>query len=782
MLEQGFINPSTLSFSAPMLLRFCIDYRALNGKTSTDKFPIPVVDELLDELHSAHFFTKLDLRSGYHQVRMHPDDIAKTAFRTHHGHYEFLVMPFGLSITPATFVLVFFDDILIYNTTWAKHLQHLNIVLHDLCSYRLHLKRSKCSFRETSMTYLSHVISADGVATDADKLVPHATRGLHGLLGLAGYYRKFIWDFGILMAPLTELVGFGAVLHQITGPVAFFSRPFAARQLKLAAYELELIGLVQAVRHWRLYLWGHHFIVHTDYYSLKFLLDHYLSTVPQHQWISKLFGFDFTVEYRLAQLNTVVDALSRAAIYALSGPSFTLIDDIRTTTRQVTDAQLLTSRLQEGTLPSPLCMEDGLLLHAAWIFVPDHGDLRLQVLRYCCTLPGSLFQTMGTCAFRCYAWLTRWPTRVSERRSIASIRSSSFRAIARWSRTGCGPALRASGTRPRHYARPACCSPSRCHPRLPKVGGKSVILTVVVCFSKYVHFIALSHPYTTASIARAFFDNIIRMHGFSSSIVSDRDPMFTDHVWHDLFKMAGVTLRMSMAFHPKTDRQSEVVNKVIAMYPCCVTGDHPWAWLDWLPWAKYCYNTSFHSALRATPFEVVYGQPPPPIPGTARTETANALLRNRGEILAEARQHLLQAKQLSKKYYDASHRDLELQVGKWVWLCLLHRMAQSLDVRAKGKLGPCYVGPFTCAGTHRHSCLSTSTPGGRLTPQCLPCRAAEAPQGRPAGGADTPAPSTGWPFPACASQGIAGTVPARRLAYPGTVAGTPTIGSNVGGA
>jgi hypothetical protein len=134
--------------------------------------------------------------------------------------------------------------------------------------------------------------------------------------------------------------------------------------------------------------------------------------------------------------------------------------------------------------------------------------------------------------------------------------------------------------------------------------------------------------------------------------------------------MAGVQLRMSTAFHTQTDGQSEVVNKVLAMYLRCVTGDRPRAWVDWLAWVEYCYNTSFHTAMRATPFEVVYDSPPSPIlpytPGSARTEAADTLLRSRDEILAEARQHLLQAHQLSKKYYDANQRDMEYAMGDWV--------------------------------------------------------------------------------------------------------------------
>jgi hypothetical protein len=238
MLTQGIIRPSSSAFSAPVLLvkkandngRFCVDYRALNAKTVKDKFPIPVVEELLDELHGASFFTKLDLCSGYHQqVLMHPDDVEMTAFRTHQGLFEFLVMPFGLTNTSATFqalmndvprpflrrfVLVFFfDDILIYNSAWSEHLRHVRLVFEQLQAHKLYLKKSKCFFGARSVAYLGHVISADGVAMDGEKVQvvlswPPATtdRAIRGFLGLAGYYRRFIKDYGATAAPLTQLL------------------------------------------------------------------------------------------------------------------------------------------------------------------------------------------------------------------------------------------------------------------------------------------------------------------------------------------------------------------------------------------------------------------------------------------------------------------------------------------------------------------------------------------------------------------------------------------------
>ncbi|XP_052113917.1 uncharacterized protein LOC110278045 [Arachis duranensis] len=247
MLEKGFIRPSTSPWGAPVLfvkkkdgtmrvlfvkkkdgtMRLCVDYRQLNKITVRNKYPLPRIDDLFDQLQGATCFSKIDLRSGYHQLKIKEEDILKTAFRTRYGHYEFLVMSFGLTNAPAAFmdlmnrvfkpfldrfVIVFIDDILVYSKSATEHEYHLRIVLQTLKDHKLYAKFSKCEFWLDQVTFLGHVVSKDGIMVDPKKVEavqkwprPTTVTEIRSFLGLAGYYRRFIKDFSRISAPLTKL-------------------------------------------------------------------------------------------------------------------------------------------------------------------------------------------------------------------------------------------------------------------------------------------------------------------------------------------------------------------------------------------------------------------------------------------------------------------------------------------------------------------------------------------------------------------------------------------------
>jgi hypothetical protein len=236
LIVGGFIRPSKSPFGAPVLfvkkkdksLRMCVDYRDLNRITVKNRYALPRVDELFDRLKGAKYFSKVDLRSGYHQVRIHEEDIHKTAFRTRYGHYEFLVLPFGLTNAPATFmhlmqslfgaqldhfVIVFLDDILIFSKSLAEHKQHVRKVLAILRENKLYAKESKCEFFKQSISFLGHVVSQHGISMETDKVkaiqnwpTPSNVAAVRSFLGLAGYYRRFVKDFSQIAMPLTDLL------------------------------------------------------------------------------------------------------------------------------------------------------------------------------------------------------------------------------------------------------------------------------------------------------------------------------------------------------------------------------------------------------------------------------------------------------------------------------------------------------------------------------------------------------------------------------------------------
>ncbi|MCH93889.1 enzymatic polyprotein, partial [Trifolium medium] len=359
MLQQGIIQPSTSPFSSPIIL--------------------------------------VKKKDGYHQILMNPLDRHKTAFRTHHGHYEWLVMPFGLSNAPASFqclmnqvfqavlrkyVLVFFDDILVYSPTWLSHLDHLHTVLQLLSDHQLFVKLSKCSFGMLEVDYLGHTVSGSGVTMDKDKVqavldwpIPANIKQLRGFLGLTGYYRRFIKAYATIASPLTDLlkkdnfqwsesahqafstlkqaitsapvlilpnfsqpfvletdassIGIGAVLSQQDHPIAYFSKKLGPTVQKQSAYLREFRAITEALAKFRHYLLGHKFIIRTDQQSLKSLLDQTLQTPEQQAWLHKFIGFDFTIEYKPGKENLAADALSRMFTLAWSEPQHQFLHDLR---------------------------------------------------------------------------------------------------------------------------------------------------------------------------------------------------------------------------------------------------------------------------------------------------------------------------------------------------------------------------------------------------------------------------------------------------------------------
>ncbi|GBG80459.1 hypothetical protein CBR_g30922 [Chara braunii] len=236
LLEKGWIRPSSSPFGAPVLfvpkkegeLRMCIDYTGLNAITVKNAEPLPKIDDIFDRVQGCKYFSKIDLKSGYHQIEVHPDDQYKTAFRTRYGHYEFIVMPFGLTNAPATFqrcmndlfrpwldkfVVVYLDDILVFSKTLQEHQGHLRMVLGKLREANFKINAKKCEWAKRQGLYLGHVLDGDGIKPEDSKIAtirdwptPRTLTELRSFLGLANYYRKFVRNFSTIAAPLCRLL------------------------------------------------------------------------------------------------------------------------------------------------------------------------------------------------------------------------------------------------------------------------------------------------------------------------------------------------------------------------------------------------------------------------------------------------------------------------------------------------------------------------------------------------------------------------------------------------
>lgn len=390
--DNNIIRDSNSPFASPILLvrkkdgsdRLCVDYRELNRNTVRDHFPLPLIDDHISKLSKARYFTVLDMTAGFHQIPVAPDSIEKTAFVTPDGQFEFLRMPFGLCNAPPVFqraistalkpfvddfVLIYIDDVVIYSETPEQGLEHLKQVLGALRKTGFSLNINKCKFLQTEIEYLGRVVSNGQVKPNPGKIralldspVPTTQKQVRQFCGLAGYFRKFIPNFSLIMIPLYDLTrnnakwnwtseheaarnkileylasepiltlfdptktielhtdassaGFGAVLFQKheneLKVIEYYSMRTTETESRYHSYELETLAVVRAIKHFRHYLLGRPFKVITDCNSLKASRNKKELLPRVHRWWAYLQSFDFEIEYRKGERIPHVDFLSR---------------------------------------------------------------------------------------------------------------------------------------------------------------------------------------------------------------------------------------------------------------------------------------------------------------------------------------------------------------------------------------------------------------------------------------------------------------------------------------
>ncbi|GKB74012.1 transposon ty3-G gag-pol polyprotein, partial [Tanacetum coccineum] len=520
LMDSGVIRASQSSFSSPIVM-----------------------------VKKKDVFSKIDLRSGYHQIRMKEDDICKTAFRTHEGHYEFLMMPFGLTNAPSTFQIL---QVMKDNTLYAK--------------------KSKCYFAVPQVEYLSHIISAQGVSTDPSKIeamqkwpIPSTLKQLRGFLGLTGYYRRFIKDYASISQPLVALTkkdafkwnplaelayhklkeamvqapmlalpnfdqefmvetdasgkGIGAVLCQNGHPTAYWSKTLSTKHQALSTYEKDFLAVVAALDKWKGYLLDRHFKIRTDHFSLKYLLNQKLTTPFQFKWLPKFLGYDYEIVYKKGSENVVADALSRMDSsgellqISVSSVSSDVWDKLKDSWKNDLDAQNLIKTLENHSYKGNKYSWTGeILRRKGKVVVRNDPELRKELVQL----------------FHDEAIGGHSGAYVTMKKLGALFYWKGLKKMVKQMVRDCDVCQR---QKPDLSAYLGLIQPLPIPERiwkeismdfiekLPTSHGKSVILVVVDRLSKCAHFIPLAHPFTASQVAQVFLDQVYKLHGLPESIV-----------------------------------------------------------------------------------------------------------------------------------------------------------------------------------------------------------------------------------------------------------------------
>ncbi|RVW70601.1 Transposon Ty3-G Gag-Pol polyprotein [Vitis vinifera] len=674
---KGFIRPSTSPWGAPVLfvkkkdgsLRLCVDYRKLN---------------------------RIDLRSGYHQLRVRETDIPKTAFRTRYGHYEFVVMPFGLTNAPAAFmdmmnriyrpyldhfVVVFVDDILIYSKSREEHGHHLHMALQKLRENQLYAKLEKCDFWLQEIQFLGHMVSQEGISVDPTKVEavtkwerPKNVFEVRSFLGLAGYYRRFVENFSRIACPMTRLTRKGVNFDWNDRCEESFQE--LKRRLTTAPVLITPIS-------------GERYTVYCDAsknglgcvlmqrgrvvaYASRQLKNHE-QNYPTHDlelaaivfalklWRHYLYGENFEVfsdhkslKYIFSQKD--LNARQRRWLETLEDFHFTL-QYHPGKANVVADA--LSRKLNVCYLAQPTILQK--------VIEAQRKDTKLE-------------------AYALKSWRVKEEVMKEAHHSRFTVHPGETKMYHDLKRQYWWQGMKRDISQ--FVSKCLTCQQVKVEHQKPA----GLLQPLPIAEWKWDH---VTMDFVTGLPRTP--QKIVRLHGVPLSIVSDRDPRFTSQFWQSLQKALGTEIKLSSAFHPQTDGQSERVIQILEdMLRACVM-DFKGNWVEHLPLIEFAYNNSFQSSIGMAPYEALYGRPcRSPMCWMESGEASligPELVQETTDKIRVIRDRLLAAQSRQKSYADHRRRPLEFQIGDHVFLRVTPRKGV-FRFGKRGKLAPRYVGPF----------------------------------------------------------------------------------------
>ncbi|KAG8481073.1 hypothetical protein CXB51_025807 [Gossypium anomalum] len=643
---------------------------------------------------------------------MREGDEWKTAFKTKHGLYEWLVMPFGLTKAPSTFMrlmnhvlsayigkfcVVYFDDILVYSRSLDDHLRHLRVVLDVLRKETLYANLKKYTFCSNQVVFLGFVISSQGLQVDQEKVKAIRYTLAASLTSVIKKNSAFFWSeeqeksFILLKdhltnAPLLVLPDFdktfeiecdasgieiGAVLTQEGKPVAYFSEKLSGAPLNYPTYDKEMYALIRALETWQHYLWPKDFVIHSDHESLKHIKGQHKLTKRHSKWVEFLESFPYVIRYKKGKENIVADALSRR--YTLLNHldskllGFAFLKDLYNSDTDFGDVY----KLCEHTAVDKFFRLDGFLFQEGKLCIPQSSVRELLVLEAHGGGPMGHFGIAKTLAMLQEHFF--WPRM---KRDVEKI---------------CSRCLVCKKAKSK-------VNPHGLYMPLPIPEGPWIDLSM--------DFI-LGLPRTRTGKDSIFV-----------TIVSDRDAKFLSHLWRTLWSMLGTKLLFSMTCHPQTDGQTEVVNRVISTLLRAIVRKNLKSWEECLPHIEFAYNQTVHSATKFSPFEIVYGFNPLspldliPLPND---QIINIDAKKKADYVKQLHQKVKANIEARTEQYvrkaNKGRRQVIFEPGDWVWV---HMRKERFPAQRKSNLLPRGDGPFQVLERINDNSYKLDLPGDDL--------------------------------------------------------------------